>query len=50
MTVQLGLPTVLKGSGANFPDELREQAKQIIARFPADRSNSRAILSTSPTT
>jgi NADH-quinone oxidoreductase subunit E len=40
MTVQLGLPTVLKGSGANFPDELREQAKQIIARFPADRSRS----------
>jgi NADH-quinone oxidoreductase subunit E len=51
MTVSLGLPTVLKGSGAadasvraapkvQFPDELREQAKQIIARFPADRSRS----------
>lgn len=38
--VSLGLPTVLRGTGANFPDELREQAKQIIARFPADRSRS----------
>jgi NADH-quinone oxidoreductase subunit E len=38
--ISLGLPTVLKGTGANFPDELREQAKQIIARFPADRSRS----------
>jgi NADH-quinone oxidoreductase subunit E len=36
----LGLPTVLKGTGANFPDELREQAKEIIARYPADRARS----------
>src|SRR5258705_5401759 len=34
------MPTVLKGSGVAFPDELRERAKQIIARFPADRSRS----------
>jgi NADH-quinone oxidoreductase subunit E len=38
--IQLGLPTVLKGTGANFPDELREKAKEIIARYPADRSRS----------
>ena len=38
--ISLGLPTVLKGTGANFPDELRERAKEIIARFPADRSRS----------
>jgi NADH-quinone oxidoreductase subunit E len=38
--VSLGLPTVLKGTGASFPDELRERAKEIIARFPADRSRS----------
>ena len=38
--IALGLPTVLKGTGANFPDELRERAKEIIARFPADRSRS----------
>ena len=38
--IALGLPTVLKGTGAHFPDELRERAKEIIARFPADRSRS----------
>jgi NADH-quinone oxidoreductase subunit E len=38
--ISLGLPTVLKGTGAAFPDELREQAKDIIARYPADRSRS----------
>src|SRR5258706_14051811 len=38
--VSLGLPTVLKGTGASFPDELRDRAKEIIARFPADRSRS----------
>lgn len=38
--IALGLPTVLKGTGANFPDEIREQAKEIIARFPDDRSRS----------
>jgi NADH-quinone oxidoreductase subunit E len=38
--VSLGLPTVLKGTGENFPDELRERAKEIIARYPADRARS----------
>jgi NADH-quinone oxidoreductase subunit E len=49
--VSLGLPTVLKGTGAadaslraapkvEFPDELRERAKEIIARYPSDRSRS----------
>ncbi len=38
--IALGLPTVLKGTGAHFPDELRERAKEIIARYPADRSRS----------
>ena len=38
--ISLGLPTVLKGTGADFPDELRERAKEIIARYPADRSRS----------
>jgi len=38
--VQLGLPEVLRGTGANFSDELRAQATEIIARFPADRSRS----------
>jgi len=49
--ISLGLPTVLKGTGAadaslraapkvQFPDELRERAKEIIARYPADRSRS----------
>src|SRR5262245_27793160 len=38
--VSLGLPTVLKGTGANFPNELRERAKEIIARYPADRARS----------
>jgi NADH-quinone oxidoreductase subunit E len=38
--IELGTPTVLTGTGENFPDELREQAQQIIARYPADRSRS----------
>lgn len=49
--IQLGLPEVLTGtgetgsddrlaSGAGFSDELREKAKEIIARYPADRSRS----------
>jgi NADH-quinone oxidoreductase subunit E len=38
--ISLGLPTVLRGTGANFPEELREKAKEIIARYPADRSRS----------
>jgi NADH-quinone oxidoreductase subunit E len=38
--IQLGTPTVLTGTGENFSDELREQAKEIIARYPADRSRS----------
>ncbi len=36
----LGMPEVLKGTGAQFPNELRERAKEIIARYPADRSKS----------
>jgi NADH-quinone oxidoreductase subunit E len=36
----LGMPEVLKGTGAHFPDKMREQAKEIIARYPADRSRS----------
>ena len=38
--VQLGLPAVLTGTGENFSDELRAQAAEIIARYPADRSRS----------
>jgi NADH-quinone oxidoreductase subunit E len=38
--VSLGLPVLLTGSGDRFPDEIREQAKQIIARFPEGRSRS----------
>jgi NADH-quinone oxidoreductase subunit E len=38
--ISLGLPTVLKGTGANFPDELRERAKEIVARYPEGRSRS----------
>jgi NADH-quinone oxidoreductase subunit E len=34
------MPEVLKGTGAHFPDKMREQAKEIIARYPADRSRS----------
>ena len=38
--VQLGLPTVLRGTGEYFPDELREQAKEIMARYPEGRERS----------
>src|SRR5262245_66627683 len=38
--ISLGMPEVLTGSGAQFPDELRDRAKEIIARYPADRSRS----------
>jgi NADH-quinone oxidoreductase subunit E len=34
------MPTVLTGSGDNFPDELRVAAKEIIDRYPPDRSRS----------
>jgi NADH-quinone oxidoreductase subunit E len=34
------MPEVLKGTGAQFPNELRERAKEIIAQYPADRSRS----------
>jgi NADH-quinone oxidoreductase subunit E len=36
----LGLPTLLTGTGDDFPDELRTAAKEIIGRYPADRSRS----------
>jgi NADH-quinone oxidoreductase subunit E len=38
--IALGLPVVLHGTGKNFPDELREKAREIISRYPADRSRS----------
>jgi NADH-quinone oxidoreductase subunit E len=38
--VSLGFPTTLTGSGKDFPESLREQAKEILARYPADRSRS----------
>jgi NADH-quinone oxidoreductase subunit E len=38
--ISLGMPEVLKGTGAQFPDELRERAKEIIAQYPVDRSRS----------
>jgi NADH-quinone oxidoreductase subunit E len=38
--VSLGMPNPPAGSGKDFPESLREQAKEIIARFPADRSRS----------
>jgi NADH-quinone oxidoreductase subunit E len=36
----LGMPSLLTGTGDLFPDELRVAAKEIISRFPADRSRS----------
>jgi NADH-quinone oxidoreductase subunit E len=36
----LGMPSLLTGTGDSFPDELREAAKEIIDRYPADRSRS----------
>jgi NADH-quinone oxidoreductase subunit E len=49
--IPLGLPVVLHGTGnadaslraapaLQFPDELREKAREIISRYPADRSRS----------
>ncbi len=38
--VPMGLPTVLTGTGENFPDEVRRAAKEIIDRYPADRTRS----------
>jgi NADH-quinone oxidoreductase subunit E len=38
--VSLGMPVVLTGTGENFPDELRATAKEIIGRYPPDRSRS----------
>ena len=34
------MPVVLTGTGENFPDEIRATAKEIIDRYPADRSRS----------
>lgn len=34
------MPSVLRGTGDHFPDELREAAKEIIGRYPPDRSRS----------
>jgi NADH-quinone oxidoreductase subunit E len=38
--ISLGLPSVLKGTGDDFPDELRDAAREIIAQYPPDRSRS----------
>jgi len=38
--ISLGLPSVLTGTGDNFPEELRATAKEIIGRYPPDRSRS----------
>jgi NADH-quinone oxidoreductase subunit E len=38
--VSLGLPTALTGSGKDFPESLREQAKEILDRYPSDRARS----------
>src|SRR6516164_6666268 len=34
------MPVLLTGSGENFPDDIREAARQIIDRYPPDRSRS----------
>jgi len=36
----LGMPVLLTGTGDNFPDELRQAAKEIIGRYPPGRSRS----------
>jgi NADH-quinone oxidoreductase subunit E len=38
--VSLGLPSVLTGTGDHFPDEIQQAAKEIVLRYPADRSRS----------
>jgi NADH-quinone oxidoreductase subunit E len=38
--ISLGLPSVLSGTGDDFPDELRQAAREIIDRYPPDRSRS----------
>ncbi|MBX6750343.1 MAG: NADH-quinone oxidoreductase subunit NuoE [Micromonosporaceae bacterium] len=38
--ISLGLPSVLSGSGDDFPEELRQAAREIIDRYPPDRSRS----------
>jgi NADH-quinone oxidoreductase subunit E len=39
-SVPMGFPTVLTGSGEEFPEDLRKRALEIIGRFPPDRSRS----------
>jgi NADH-quinone oxidoreductase subunit E len=34
------MPVMLTGSGENFPDDIREAARQIIDRYPPDRARS----------
>jgi len=38
--ISLGLPSVLAGTGEDFPEELRQAAREIINRYPPDRSRS----------
>jgi len=38
--ISLGLPSVLSGTGDDFPEELRQAAREIIDRYPPDRSRS----------
>jgi NADH-quinone oxidoreductase subunit E len=38
--ISLGLPSVLTGTGDDFPEELRAAAQQIIDRYPPGRSRS----------
>jgi NADH-quinone oxidoreductase, E subunit len=38
--ISLGLPSVLAGTGEDFPEELRQAAREIIDRYPPDRSRS----------
>jgi NADH-quinone oxidoreductase subunit E len=38
--VALGMPAVITGTGDSFPEELRTAAKEIIGRYPPDRSRS----------
>jgi len=38
--ISLGLPSVLSGTGDDFPEELRQAAREIISRYPPDRSRS----------
>ena len=38
--ISLGLPSVLASSGDDYPEELRQAAREIIDRYPPDRSRS----------